>query len=217
MPPIAVGAPHVGDAAVGFVVITALPASSTATHNDNEAHETPLSEFVSMFIGALHLGVGPAGLVVTTACPASSTATHNDDEAHETPVSAFVPSMFVGALQAGCAAAGFVVITACPASSTATHNELEAHETPLRRCGLENGGWWSTNTGAAHESRYARAAPTATPSIATAKQAHTRHTNTVPRSTRHLIRHQPFLRLEPHAPESSHDHRRSQRGRPATL
>jgi hypothetical protein len=40
---IAMGALQVGDAAVGFVVMTTPPEASTATHNDVEGHETPMS------------------------------------------------------------------------------------------------------------------------------------------------------------------------------
>ena len=76
-----------GCAAVGSVVITACPYASTATHNELDAHETPVRAFEpSISIGALQVGCSAAGSVVITAFPPPSTATHNDVVGQETPL-----------------------------------------------------------------------------------------------------------------------------------
>src|ERR1700722_1595744 len=88
-----VAAAQAGRAVAGLVLSTALPALSTATHKDVNAHDTPFREFVpaSMIPGVLQAGDAPAGLVVIAAFPPLvSTATHNDGPAHETPLSAIV-------------------------------------------------------------------------------------------------------------------------------
>jgi hypothetical protein len=81
-----VGALQVGDTAVGLVVFTARPESSTVTHNDVEGHETPLRlPTPSIFTGALQVGLAAVRVVVVTAFPSSSTATHREIDGRETP------------------------------------------------------------------------------------------------------------------------------------
>ena len=178
MPSGGVGARHVGDDEPGFVVKTAFPAKSTATHKDVEAHETqerpPLA---ATFPGALQIGDTAAGSVVMTALPPPSTPTQSVIDGHETPVRP-CSSTFAGALHVGVAAVGLVVMTALPPPSIATHSDVEAQETAPRRCGLVNGGWWSTNTGADHDIREALTAAAATPLVAITDQPQTSQTST---------------------------------------
>jgi hypothetical protein len=63
-----VGKLQLGVAAVGSVVMTALPLVSTATHSAVEGQETLVRSFVkSMLLGVLQVGVTAVGLVEITA------------------------------------------------------------------------------------------------------------------------------------------------------
>ena len=183
-PPISTGALHVGVAAVGSVVMNPYPFCSTATHNAVEEQETALRPPpLSIFVGALHVGVAAVGSVEITTFPPRSTATQNVVVVaeHETLVSwlSKALSILAGAPQVGVEAVGSVVIIALPENvpaplSTATHSEFDAHDTLVRSFGLSNGAWWSTSTGAAHDSPDAPAGPAPSPDIAS--EAH-RHAN----------------------------------------
>jgi hypothetical protein len=60
---------HAGVAALGSVVITARPASSTATHSDVEGHEIAKRPAPSTGAGTVHAGVEAPGSVEITARP----------------------------------------------------------------------------------------------------------------------------------------------------
>jgi hypothetical protein len=68
---ISAGALHVGDGAVGSVVVSAFPTSLTTTHNDVEGQAIlrgPLtSALLSIIVGVLHVGDNAVGSVVITA------------------------------------------------------------------------------------------------------------------------------------------------------
>jgi hypothetical protein len=190
---------QVGDAAVGFVVLTAFPALSTATHSAVVGHETAVRMLVpSMFAEVRQVGDAAAGFVVLTAFPALSTPTHRLGEAHETAVRTLVPSMSEGDLQVGLGAVGSMLLTTVPPLPTATHSDVEGHEIALSASGPEEGGL-SISTGAAHETGVAVALPAAMPGVAPTAHAQIRGTKMPRRGVRSLTIHPAFPALARHA------------------
>src|SRR4051794_6100592 len=124
---------QVGCATAALVVMSALPAWSTATHRLAVGQLTAPSETVSM--NALdQLGVAAAGLWETRARPLGSIATHRLAEKQATAVSG-APLLMSVSVQVGVAAAGSVVTNALPMLSTVTHNAADGQETPENPAG----------------------------------------------------------------------------------
>jgi hypothetical protein len=66
----------------GSVEVSTSPTVETTTHNEVDAHETPVRDRAPS-AATVHVDAPPAGLLDVTTSPASSSATHNDPDGHE--------------------------------------------------------------------------------------------------------------------------------------
>jgi len=76
---------HAAAPPVGFAVVTALPASSTATQNVAETHRSPVIAFKSTFVD-VQADAGPVGLVDVETFPLPSPTAHSAVEGQDTDV-----------------------------------------------------------------------------------------------------------------------------------
>jgi hypothetical protein len=120
---------HVGFGRAGAVEVTTFPASSTATHNASDTHDTAKIAFPGSTEVKCHAPAPPVGFVETSTFPESSTATQNEGLEHEIPLMNASPSTFTED-QAPAPPVGFVDVSTSPASSPAAQNVVVGHETP---------------------------------------------------------------------------------------
>src|SRR6185437_2527427 len=120
---------HVGVVPAGSVVISTLPARSTAAHRAVSTQETLLITLAAS-ITARDPHFPAPGSLLRSAPPSLSTATQRVLVEQETAVRVLPGSIATGSLQVGDAADGFVLETALPSKSTATQSELVGQERP---------------------------------------------------------------------------------------
>lgn len=112
----------------GLALLSALPASSTATHSDAVGQETPVSVRPPSIDCAAHEAPGGAGF--TNAYPPLPTATQAPPGAQLTAFNG-PPGVRAVALQERVGAVGFEVASACSPRSTATQSASDEQETEL--------------------------------------------------------------------------------------
>jgi hypothetical protein len=111
-----------------------MPWSSTATHNEDEGHDTPSMMLVASTSEGVQVADAPsAGSAEVRTLPLLSTATHSDVDGHETPVRRWTaPSTPGCSAQVAAAPSPRVGRSQGVASlSTATHSEVDGHDIPL--------------------------------------------------------------------------------------
>ena len=129
-----VGVDHADAPPVGLVDVSTSPNKSTATHNDDDAHDTSVRGSPSPIFHWSRPRRLAARRHVST-FPFSSTATHSEMDGQETAfkLGLFTPvvSIVTGADQAERPPVGLVDVSTFPAPSTATHDDFDGHDTPF--------------------------------------------------------------------------------------
>jgi hypothetical protein len=154
----------------GFVEVTTLPLSSTATHSDAEGQETAKMVWLPSTWVIVHVGDAAVGFVEVTTLPESSVATHSDVDGHETPLSV-VPRSTALTFHLDAPPAGSLEVMTSPWLSTATQNVADGHETAWMLELTMKGDPRSMRVGGAHGNGDAAEAPGTESPNATAARA----------------------------------------------